>query len=81
MSESPPEILTVKEAAELLRCSEETVRVNARNGTLPALKMGGWKFLKADLVKLFVSEPPDRVKVQPREPSRRISVRGRGNGR
>lgn len=33
-----PDILTVKEAAELLRCSEETIRVNARNGVIPALK-------------------------------------------
>lgn len=58
-----PEILTVSEAAELLRCSEETVRINARNGKLPALKMGGWKFRKADLLDLFVQDRPAEPQV------------------
>jgi len=55
------DVLTVSEAAELLRCSEETIRIKARDGSLPALKIGGWKFLRSDLLRLFAPEPTPSV--------------------
>jgi len=33
--------LTVAEAAELLRCSEPTIRRRIRDGALPAVQLGG----------------------------------------
>jgi len=35
------DFLTVAEVAELLRCSEPTVRRRIRDGALPALQLGG----------------------------------------
>jgi excisionase family DNA binding protein len=35
-----PELLTVGETAELLRCSEESVRRKVRSGELPAYHLG-----------------------------------------
>ena len=40
MSDPAPEVLTVKEAAELLRVSETTVRDRAKAGKLPCLDLG-----------------------------------------
>jgi excisionase family DNA binding protein len=37
---SRPELLTVGEVAQLLRCSEETVRRRIREGSLPAYHLG-----------------------------------------
>ena len=36
-----PSLLTVQEAAERLRVSEDTVRRRIREGALPALQLGG----------------------------------------
>lgn len=44
------DVLTVKEAAEFLRCSPDTVKRRARAGELPASKIGrAWRFRRADL--------------------------------
>ncbi len=45
------DVLTVKEAAELLRVSEETVRRRADDGTLPGLFLGVWRFSRAGLME------------------------------
>ncbi len=45
------EVLTVKEAAEFLGLKPFTMRMYARNGTVPAMRLGGqWRFIKADLL-------------------------------
>jgi excisionase family DNA binding protein len=35
-----PHLLTVKEAAQVLRCSEWTVRAKVSSGQIPALRLG-----------------------------------------
>lgn len=48
-----PEVLTVEEAAVLLRLSAYTVRELARKGKLPARKIGGeWRFSRKALLEL-----------------------------
>lgn len=43
-------LLTTRDAADVLRLSEYTVRQMARDGRLPAMRLpGGWRFLEADL--------------------------------
>ncbi len=45
------EILTEEQVAELLDCAPATVQEKARNGELPALKIGrSWRFPKAALL-------------------------------
>ena len=44
------ELLTVSDAARILRLRPVTVRRMARDGRLPAMRLpGGWRFLEADL--------------------------------
>jgi len=52
MSESPPDILTVKEAAELLRCPEQTVVRGLNAGVVPGSKILG-RF-RADVLEAFL---------------------------
>ncbi|MDE2098642.1 MAG: helix-turn-helix domain-containing protein [Patescibacteria group bacterium] len=52
-----PEVLTTKEAAALLRLTEDTVRRQAAAGQIPALAMGRhWRFYRADLHKYLRGE-------------------------
>ncbi len=45
------EVLTAEEAARLLRISTKTVLALARDGSLPAEKVGrAWRFVRADLI-------------------------------
>jgi len=45
------DILTEEQVAELLDCAPATVQEKARNGELPALKIGrSWRFPKAALL-------------------------------
>jgi excisionase family DNA binding protein len=37
---APQELLTISETAELLRCSEESIRRKVRSGELPAVQLG-----------------------------------------
>jgi excisionase family DNA binding protein len=52
-AEPQPDILTVAEAAKLLRMSEEIVRQLAREGKIPAGKVGrSWRFSRRALLRL-----------------------------
>jgi excisionase family DNA binding protein len=51
------EVLTVKEAAEFLGLKPFTMRMYARNGTVPASRLGGqWRFIKSDLLDCLRSK-------------------------
>ncbi len=44
-------ILTVEQVAQMLRCTPATVRVLAKDGKIPAAKIGkAWLFVETDLV-------------------------------
>lgn len=46
----PDEILTAQEAARYLKLHAETVKAKARQGLIPAAKIGReWRFRKTDL--------------------------------
>jgi len=62
----PDEILTSEEASELLKVSNKTVLKLARDGALPAQKVGrAWRFCRSELVSYVAqgSESTDRVRV------------------
>jgi len=49
-SEGRPEVLTVRELAELLRVDEKTVYRMAQRGELPGFKVSGsWRFEQGDI--------------------------------
>lgn len=59
----PPEVLTVEEAAELLRLKPEQIRILARQGKIPGGKVGEtWRFSRRALLRMVGedSEPPNR---------------------
>ena len=46
----PDEILTLQELAEYLKIAEKTLYLYAREGRLPAIKIGSaWRFRRADI--------------------------------
>jgi excisionase family DNA binding protein len=48
------EVLTMEEAADLLRVSSKTVLALARDGVLRGTKVGrAWRFLRTDLLAYF----------------------------
>jgi len=50
-------VLTVKEAAEFLRVTPETVRRLCRRGKIPFAKIGSdYRFLQRDLEALFLKQ-------------------------
>lgn len=50
------EILTSKEAADLMRLSVPTIRGMASSGEIPATQIGDdWRFLKAQLIEYIAS--------------------------
>jgi excisionase family DNA binding protein len=51
------DVMTIEEAAAFLRVNPETVRRHAQRGTLPARKVGGWRFSRAAL-QAFLSRTP-----------------------
>jgi excisionase family DNA binding protein/YgiT-type zinc finger domain-containing protein len=52
-----PEIMNIEEVADLLRVSAQTVYTLARNGKLPATKIGReWRFSRAKLMGLINSK-------------------------
>ena len=62
----PDEILTSEEATELLKVSNKTVLKLARDGALPAQKVGrAWRFCRSELVSYVAQGPEstDRVRV------------------
>ena len=42
--------LDLVEAAAFLRCDPETLRRKAQREEIPGRKIGGWKFMRADLI-------------------------------
>jgi excisionase family DNA binding protein len=56
------EVFTVKEAAEFLRVTPETVRRLCRRGKIPFAKIGyDYRFLQRDLEALFLKEDPNKM--------------------
>lgn len=46
-----PDVLTAKEAAELLRINPDQLRILATRGEIPGKKVGGvWRFLRSKLI-------------------------------
>jgi excisionase family DNA binding protein len=59
MMQSQDEILTAEEASELLKVSNKTLLRLARDGALPAQKIGrAWRFCRSELVA-YVAQRPD----------------------
>lgn len=48
-----PEVLTLKEAAALLRISETTLRDRAQKGEVPGAKIGSWRFSRSALLGML----------------------------
>lgn len=60
------EILTADEAAQLLRVSVKTVLKLARDGRLPAQKVGrAWRFHRTQLLDWVAGSPSGALGVQP----------------
>ena len=54
------DILTVKEVADLLRMSEQNIRILAKSGKLPGRQFGrAWRFSRAQILALI---PGDQAK-------------------
>ena len=52
MRDSTDEILTIKEASQFLKIGKTTLYKLARNGEIPARKVGReWRFVKSELIK------------------------------
>ena len=52
-----PVLLTVAEAAEILRCSEKTIRRRIAAGPLPATKLGNrWLFAAAAIQRALIAD-------------------------
>ena len=50
----PPDVLTVEEAAELLRLKPEQIRILARKGKIPGGKIGEtWRFSRRALLRML----------------------------
>lgn len=55
-SDTPAEILTVRQVADLLQVTEETIRRLANRGVLPGRRVGGaWRFSRPALVRWIES--------------------------
>jgi excisionase family DNA binding protein len=77
-----PEILTTKEAADYLRTSVDRLKRMAREGSLPAAKLGrDWRFPKAEIDAWLAAggtrwgkpEEPDEIDLEmARESKRRL---------
>ena len=62
MSVQQEEVLTVKEAATLLKLPEKTVRQKAREGVLPGRKIGKeWRFSRLALLAWLRGSEPDQA--------------------
>jgi excisionase family DNA binding protein len=70
LHEAAPELLTVREVAERLRCSEDTVRRRVAAGELPAVRTGAGPRtplrVKATVLDQFIYGDP----ASPKAPSR-----------
>jgi len=50
--------MDLREAAALLKISPETLRRKAKLGVVPGWKIGGWRFLRSELVRHLQAEGP-----------------------
>jgi excisionase family DNA binding protein len=56
--EAPAEVITLEEAARLLRLDEQAVEESARRGDLPARRIGGdWRFSRSAVLAWLAGEP------------------------
>jgi len=58
-NEELPEVLTLKQACELLNCHPNTLRGWDNDGTLPAIRLGkrrDRRYNKVDLIKLLKTD-------------------------
>ena len=56
------DVLTLMEAADLLRISERTMRLLLSNGDIPATKVGGsWRFSRAQLIEYVEGTKAEEV--------------------
>jgi len=63
-----PDILTTEQAAVYLQVSTDAVKRLARQGKLPAAKVGrGWRFRKADLDEMFTEAMVDEALIEEAE--------------
>src|SRR3546814_11051676 len=66
MSQASEHILTVAEAARLLKVHPNTVRNLIKAGTIPAARVGRqWRFVDAELVAWISSGYPNAARTQP----------------
>src|SRR5664279_4701914 len=64
--DNEPEYVDAKEAARILRVTEQTIRRETRSGKIPAVKIGReWRYLMDDLRQLTRQERPAAVKPAP----------------
>lgn len=64
-TDSSPELLTIKQASELLNCHPNTLRLWEERGIVKALRIGNRKdrrFVKQDILNLLNKSPNDLVK-------------------
>lgn len=58
------EILTLDEAAKMLKVSRPTMYRKIKSGEIPAKKVGrGWRFLRSSLLNLLESQKKDKVDI------------------
>lgn len=56
----PPDLLTISEIADLLRCSIKTIRRRVHSGVIPAYRLvdsGPWLFRRDDVLRLLTPVP------------------------
>jgi len=58
MTEASPAMLTVPETAQRLRCTEKTVRLYLREGTLQGVKVRGRWLIPATHINTITGETP-----------------------
>lgn len=61
-----PDLLTVSEAADILRVGHETVRRRVRNGSIPACRLGtrSIRIRRADVEKIATPAPEDASTIE-----------------
>jgi len=60
VANGPPEVLTLREAADLLQVERDVVREMAENGELPGRKLGdNWRFARVGLLRWLAGEEGD----------------------
>jgi len=61
-SQRSDEILTLKEASELLKLSKSTLYNLARKGKIPARRVGrSWRFVRFNLIQWIGSKEADKI--------------------